>query len=200
VPDVHPRRIEVELRHEIGVDTFMFGADFPHSESTWPNTLSWLQSTFYDVPEDELRLMLGENAIKLYGLDQGMLSKITAKIGHAPSDIMGVHKVDERLIADFAMRANFTRRCRRSAMIWSTTSGDVGLRNRRGLEDRSSRPPGPSARNRLTHLPTVFTVVENAAATVADASPASTRRTISPRPVGVSRAFLCTSTRLSSEH
>ena len=29
-------KVEVEMRHEIGVDTILFGRDFPHPESTWP--------------------------------------------------------------------------------------------------------------------------------------------------------------------
>jgi hypothetical protein len=102
------RRMEVELRHDIGVDAFMFAADFPHPESTWPNTLNWLQATFYDVPEAELRAILGENAIRAYGLDRDELAKIAARIGPSPSDILGAPKLDERIIADFDVRANFS--------------------------------------------------------------------------------------------
>jgi predicted TIM-barrel fold metal-dependent hydrolase len=103
-----PKRVEVELRDEIGVDTFMFGGDFPHPESTWPNTLNWMQATFYDVSEADLRAMVGGNAIRAYGLDRDELAKIAARIGPSPSDILGDHKVDERIIADFNMRANFS--------------------------------------------------------------------------------------------
>jgi hypothetical protein len=104
-----PRRREAKLRHEIGVDAFMFGADFPHPESTWPNTLTWLQATFYDVPENELRPILGENAINVYGLDRAMLSTVAARIGPALGDIIGEHKVDQRLVADFHRRAHFLK-------------------------------------------------------------------------------------------
>ena len=102
-----PRRLEAELRHDIGIDTLMFAADLPHPESTWPNTLAWLQAVFYDVPEPELRKILGENAIGIYSLDETMLKNVASKIGYKPSDIIGQHSVDERLIADFDVRAGF---------------------------------------------------------------------------------------------
>jgi predicted TIM-barrel fold metal-dependent hydrolase len=102
-----PRRREVGMRHEIGIDTFMFGADFPHPESTWPNTLSWLRAAFHDVPENELRQILGENAIGVYGLDKEMLKKVAARIGPRPSDIIGDGTVEEGLLVDFDKRAHY---------------------------------------------------------------------------------------------
>src|SRR5262249_14209645 len=62
-------KAEIEMRHEIGIETILFGRDFPHPESTWPNTREWLRDAFVGVPDDELRLMLGENAIRFFGLD-----------------------------------------------------------------------------------------------------------------------------------
>jgi predicted TIM-barrel fold metal-dependent hydrolase len=54
-------RAEVELRHEIGIDTVTFGRDYPHPEGTWPNTTAWIRDAFAGVPETELRMMLGGN-------------------------------------------------------------------------------------------------------------------------------------------
>ena len=68
-------KAEVEMRHEIGVETILFGRDFPHSESTWPHTREWLRDAFAGVPEDELRLMLGENAIRFFDLDRTRLAR-----------------------------------------------------------------------------------------------------------------------------
>jgi predicted TIM-barrel fold metal-dependent hydrolase len=104
-----PRRAEVEMRHAIGVQGFLFGTDFPHPEGTWPNTLAWMRAVFYDVPESELRAILGENAIHAYGLDKQLLDDVAAKIGPLPSDIIGDYKVDERLIADFDFRSHFNK-------------------------------------------------------------------------------------------
>jgi predicted TIM-barrel fold metal-dependent hydrolase len=74
-------KAEVEMRHEIGVETILFGRDYPHFESTWPHTTQWLQDAFHRVPENELRLMLGENAIGFFGLDRSRLMEIASRIG-----------------------------------------------------------------------------------------------------------------------
>ncbi len=34
---------EVEMRHEIGVESMNFGRDYPHGEGTWPNTFDYLR-------------------------------------------------------------------------------------------------------------------------------------------------------------
>ena len=38
-------KVEVERRHELGVETILFGRDFPHQESTWPQTKDFLRAT-----------------------------------------------------------------------------------------------------------------------------------------------------------
>ena len=78
---------EIEMRHEIGIDTIAFGRDYPHTESTWPNTDQYLKVLFSGVPEDETRKMLGENAIRFFGLDQDHLAKIAAR--DRPRDVRG---------------------------------------------------------------------------------------------------------------
>ena len=47
------------------------------------------RDTFAGVPEDELRLMLGENAIRFLGLDRDRLAEIAARVGPTVDDIMG---------------------------------------------------------------------------------------------------------------
>ncbi len=53
---------EIRRRHVIGCDVLMWGTDYPHPEGTWPNTHEWLCKTFFDIPIDETRQMLGLNA------------------------------------------------------------------------------------------------------------------------------------------
>ena len=53
------KRRELGMRYEIGIDNMLWGTDFPHPEGTWPNTHEWLQKTFFDIPIDETRRMLG---------------------------------------------------------------------------------------------------------------------------------------------
>jgi predicted TIM-barrel fold metal-dependent hydrolase len=82
-------KAEVEMRHEIGLETISFGRDYPHEEGTWPNTEDWLRDAFAGVPEDELRLMLGENAVRFFGLDRSKLAEIAGRIGPTVEKISG---------------------------------------------------------------------------------------------------------------
>ena len=80
-------KVEIERRYEIGVDTILFGRDYPHFESTWPHTRQWLQDAFQGVPDDEVRAMLGENAIRWAGLDRERLAEIARRIGPTIADV-----------------------------------------------------------------------------------------------------------------
>jgi Amidohydrolase len=105
-----PHRAEIELRHDIGVDRFMFGIDFPHPEGTWPNTHDWIRDAFAGVPEDEARRILGENTIEFYRLDRTALANVAAAIGPKPSDLLlGTSSVDPRKIEHFHKRSGYSR-------------------------------------------------------------------------------------------
>src|SRR6266508_5678685 len=94
---------------------------------------------------------------------------------------------------------SWVRRSRRKLSTASHVAGGIWTGDERGLEDRSRKPPTPSARKRSTHLPTVFGVVLNWRAAAALVIPRSTTaRTISSRPFGVRRAFLWVSIRSSA--
>ncbi|MCX2979271.1 hypothetical protein EYC98_00145 [Halieaceae bacterium IMCC14734] len=82
-------RHEVGDRHRIGVDKLMWGSDYPHMEGTWPNTMEKLQETFFDVPEAEIRTMLGETALDVFGFDAKDMRAIADRIGPAVQDITG---------------------------------------------------------------------------------------------------------------
>jgi predicted TIM-barrel fold metal-dependent hydrolase len=56
----------VELRHRIGVDHIMVESDYPHADSTWPDTQTVLEKNFGHLPEDELRMVAGTNAARLF--------------------------------------------------------------------------------------------------------------------------------------
>lgn len=103
-------RVEVEMRHRIGVDTICFGRDYPHAEGTWPNTTDWLSDAFAGVPGDELRLMLGENAVRVLGLDRARLAAVAARIGPAVADVTGPRPaVDARLVANWDARGGYLK-------------------------------------------------------------------------------------------
>lgn len=54
------------LRHVIGVDHIMVESDYPHADSSWPDTQEVLTETMKGVPEDELRAMAYGNAARLF--------------------------------------------------------------------------------------------------------------------------------------
>jgi len=103
-------KAEVEMRHELGLHTVLFGRDFPHPEGTWPNTRDYLRDAFAGVPENELRMMLGENAITFLGLDRERLTEIARRIGPTVDDITGeAPAVRPELIESFDQRGGYLK-------------------------------------------------------------------------------------------
>jgi predicted TIM-barrel fold metal-dependent hydrolase len=66
--------VGVRLRDVIGVDTMMWGSDYPHSESTFPRSRQILDEILADVPADERAKIVGTNAARLYGFDTARLA------------------------------------------------------------------------------------------------------------------------------
>ena len=81
------KRRELGMRYEIGIDNMLWGTDFPHPEGTWPNTHEWLCKTFFDIPIDETRRMLGLAAADTFGFDVDALAPLAQKIGPTPTDL-----------------------------------------------------------------------------------------------------------------
>jgi predicted TIM-barrel fold metal-dependent hydrolase len=99
---------EITMRHEIGMKNMMFGVDFPHPESTWPNTRDWIRATFAGVPPDEASAILGENALAFYGFDATTVRVAAQKVGPYIDEVLGSgHPVDPRMIAHFDQRSGF---------------------------------------------------------------------------------------------
>jgi predicted TIM-barrel fold metal-dependent hydrolase len=65
----------------LGPDRFMWGNDYPHDEGSGPYTRETLRAVFSDVPEAQMRDVLGGNAAKLYGFDLDALAPLAAKYG-----------------------------------------------------------------------------------------------------------------------
>lgn len=74
-------RHEVGFRYDIGLDKLMWGSDYPHMEGTWPNTMDKLRETFHDVDEQEIRAMLGTNAMDVFGFDRQLMTEAAQRIG-----------------------------------------------------------------------------------------------------------------------
>ena len=76
-----PGRDDVAAMDTIGVDRFMWGADYPHEEGTGPYTREHLRQRFSETPPEVLRRALGGNAAELYGFDLDALAPLAEKVG-----------------------------------------------------------------------------------------------------------------------
>ena len=56
----------IDTRHRIGIDHVMVEVDYPHGDSTWPDTQAVIQRCWGHLPVDELRKLTHENAAALY--------------------------------------------------------------------------------------------------------------------------------------
>ncbi len=111
-------RVEVEMRDEIGLETIAFGRDYPHTESTWPNTKVYLQHLLAGVPEADARLVMGENLARFLKLDRAALQPVVDKIGFEVSDILGDHPpLEGDLKAHIDARCGLSKPAERGARL-----------------------------------------------------------------------------------
>jgi predicted TIM-barrel fold metal-dependent hydrolase len=81
------KRYEAEMRHEIGIDKLMWGADYPHLEGAAPVHRETLRYIFGGLPEAELRQILGGNAVDLWGFDAAQLQEVADRVGPTVADL-----------------------------------------------------------------------------------------------------------------
>jgi hypothetical protein len=65
----------------------MWGADYPHTEGSFPHTRLALRLLFSDVPEAEVRAMTSTNAAEVYGCDLDALETIADRIGPTVEEV-----------------------------------------------------------------------------------------------------------------
>jgi len=82
-----PSLEELAGREAVGVEQILWGNDYPHYEGTFPYNLESLQLTFPDLPDNERRLILGENAARLYDFDLDKLRPLAAQVGPTPAQV-----------------------------------------------------------------------------------------------------------------
>jgi predicted TIM-barrel fold metal-dependent hydrolase len=80
-------RPEAVERHDIGLPNIMWGSDFPHPEGTYPVTRESLRYSFADVPPEELVMILGANAARVYDFDLDVLAPVAARVGPPVDDV-----------------------------------------------------------------------------------------------------------------
>lgn len=103
VPDVLVNAVEQLVQRLLGVAVRAFkvgvvaatrsasttscAARLTHQEGTWPNTALAVRNTFHDVPDQESRKILGENALRVFNFDDRKIREIAARIGPNPADV-----------------------------------------------------------------------------------------------------------------
>jgi predicted TIM-barrel fold metal-dependent hydrolase len=103
-------RSEVAMRDEIGVEAMAFGRDYPHAEGTWPNTLDYLRDLFAGVAEHDVRRILGENAVRFFGIDAARADRIAGLVGPTVEQLTGGSEdISPALIDHFNDRSGYLK-------------------------------------------------------------------------------------------
>ena len=61
-------RIGTKLIDDIGVETLMWGSDYPHPDGVWPESSKYIEEQFGHLPPEITRQIVCENAGRFYGL------------------------------------------------------------------------------------------------------------------------------------
>ncbi|MGP8059786.1 MAG: amidohydrolase family protein [Acidimicrobiales bacterium] len=59
----------VEIRHRVGMDSICWECDYPHSDSTWPQSPELLMKSMDGVPDDEIEKITYRNAMRHFRFD-----------------------------------------------------------------------------------------------------------------------------------
>jgi predicted TIM-barrel fold metal-dependent hydrolase len=59
--------VAINNRATTGVETLMWGNDYPHPEGTWPSSQEVCAAQFDGVPDDEVRAIVGGTAARVFG-------------------------------------------------------------------------------------------------------------------------------------
>jgi predicted TIM-barrel fold metal-dependent hydrolase len=89
------KRSEAEMRHEIGIDRLMWGADYPHLEGAAPVHRPILRWVFGGMPEEDIRRILGLNAIRVFGFDGAQLQAVADRVGPTVEELSTTVALDE---------------------------------------------------------------------------------------------------------
>lgn len=65
IDDVHG----LQSRHAIGIDNITWEADYPHSDSNWPESRKRAEHVFQGVPDDEVHKIVELNTRRIYNFD-----------------------------------------------------------------------------------------------------------------------------------
>ena len=60
----------LEARHHIGIDQITFESDYPHQDTTWPDTKGYAEQAMKDLPQEEVDKIVRGNAIRMLELPE----------------------------------------------------------------------------------------------------------------------------------
>jgi uncharacterized protein len=61
-------RIGTKLIEDMGVETLMWGSDYPHADGVWPESSKYIEEQFGHLPAEDTHKITCDNAGKFYGL------------------------------------------------------------------------------------------------------------------------------------
>lgn len=61
--------IGAKLVDDIGVESLMWGSDYPHGDGVWPESDKYIAEQFSHLPADVVRKITCDNAVEFYGLN-----------------------------------------------------------------------------------------------------------------------------------
>ncbi|HXO51578.1 MAG TPA: amidohydrolase family protein, partial [Mycobacterium sp.] len=67
IDDVHG----LNSRYDIGLSRILWEADYPHSDSNWPNSRKRAVEVFATIPDEEVRQMVETNSRALFKFPRG---------------------------------------------------------------------------------------------------------------------------------
>jgi predicted TIM-barrel fold metal-dependent hydrolase len=102
------RAAEMAVRHDVGVDRIMWGADYPHIEGSVPHTTEALRYLYADIPVDEQQQILADTAIDCYQFDRELLQAAANDIGPSLAEL-SVHLDVSQIPADSTCNTFDTR-------------------------------------------------------------------------------------------
>ena len=68
-PPRQPEHVSMISRaFDIGVETMMWGSDYPHADGVWPESSRYIEEQFAGLSPEIVHKITCENAAKFYGL------------------------------------------------------------------------------------------------------------------------------------
>jgi predicted TIM-barrel fold metal-dependent hydrolase len=73
---------------EMGYNRVMWGSDYPHTESTWPDSKESISKAVAGMTVEDARAVLALNAIDFYGFDLKKLQGVAERLGTTEEEIL----------------------------------------------------------------------------------------------------------------